>query len=212
MKARYRRKEKMNGYCGACIDMPLDKEYHDNEWGIPVHDDKKQFEFLCLEALQCGLSWELMLKKRKTFEECFSSFDYEKVANYTEKDIQRILNTPNMIKSKGKIEAVINNAICFLEVRKIYGTFSAYIWFFTKGKTILYKGHEKGRFPASNVLSEKISKNLRAKGFRYVGPVVIYSHLQATGIINDHVFDCPIYKNILENYPTVIKRGYKEKF
>ena len=187
------------------------KTYHDTEWGIPVHDDRKQFEFLMMEAMQCGLSWELMIKKREIFRSCFDAFDFDKIAEYTDADIDRIMNTEGMIRSRRKIEAIINNAGCFQQIRSEYGTFDNWLWRFSGGKTILYMGHEKGKIPVSNSLSDEIAGELKKRGFKYLGTVTVYSHLQACGMINDHGEDCPCYKYIIENYPTVRKRRCGEK-
>ena len=188
------------------------KIYHDTEWGIPVHDDIKMFEHLSLECMQCGLSWDLMLKKREIFRECFDGFDFDKIAAYDEEDVQRILNTEGMIKSPRKVNAIISNAVCYQKIRDEYGSFCEYIWGYSDGKTILYNGHDTGKVPVSNGLSEKISKDLKKRGFKYVGPITIYSHLQACGIINDHDADCPCYRQINETHPTVSKRRYKEVY
>lgn len=186
-------------------------KYHDEEWGIPVYDDRKQFEFLTLESLQCGLSWYTILKKRKILQACFDNFDFDKVANYNKNDITRIMTTPNMIRSERKIQAVIENARCFQQIRKQYGSFSAYLWKYSEGKTILYKGHEKGRIPASNGLSKIIADDLKKRGFKYIGDVTIYAHLQACGIINDHGSDCECYKKIIRAYPVIKKEPFDEK-
>lgn len=202
------------GYCGWANTDPLDKVYHDTEWGIPVHDDRHMFEHLILECMQCGLSWALMLKKREIFRKCFDNFDYDRIADYNEADVERILNTEGMIRSPRKVNAIINNARCYQKVREEFGTFCDYIWSYSDGKTILYQGHDAGRIPVSNGLSARISKDLKKRGFKYVGPVTIYSHLQACGIINDHDKDCPCRKKILDGYPTVVRRrdGEYEKF
>ena len=202
------------GYCGWANTDPLDKVYHDTEWGIPVHDDRHMFEHLTLECMQCGLSWALMLKKREIFRKCFDNFDYDRIADYNEADVERILNTEGMIRSPRKVNAIINNARCYQKVREEFGTFCDYIWSYSDGKTILYQGHDAGRIPVSNGLSARISKDLKKRGFKYVGPVTIYSHLQACGIINDHDKDCPCRKKILDGYPTVVRRrdGEYEKF
>ena len=188
------------------------ESFNDNEWGMPVHDDRKMFEHLMLECMQCGLSWDLMLKKRETLRTCFNDFDYERIADYDESDIRRILETKDMIRSPRKIAAVINNAKCFLKIREECGSFCDYIWAFSDGKTILYNGHNKpeGKIPVSNGLSKRISKDLKKRGFKYVGEVTMYSHLQACGIINDHDENCPCYgRNNLLN-ETVVKRRDKE--
>ena len=182
--------------------------------GIPVHDDKKMFEHLMLECMQCGLSWNLMLKKREVFRSCFDGFDYDKIAEYTDADIERILNTEDMIKSTWKIAAVINNAQCFRNVREEFGSFCDYLWSYSGNKTILYNGHSKlgCKIPVSNGLSKIISKDLKKRGFKYVGEETIYSHLQACGIINDHDETCPCFKRINEANPTVKKRKDMEVY
>ena len=200
------------GYCGWADTDPLDKVYHDTEWGIPVHDDRHMFEHLTLECMQCGLSWALMLKKREIFRKCFDNFDYDRIADYNEADVERILNTEGMIRSPRKVNAIINNARCYQKVREEFGTFCDYIWSYSDGKTILYQGHDAGRIPVSNGLSARISKDLKKRGFKYVGPVTLYSHLQACGIINDHDEDCPCRKKILDGYPTVVRRRDEEVY
>ena len=185
--------------------------YHDTEWGMPLHDDRKQFEFLMLEVMQCGLNWNMIINKREVFRQCFDNFDYNKIVSYTEEDIERIINTAGMIRSRRKIEAVINNARCFTKIREEFGTFSDYLWSYSDGKTILYEGHSEGFIPASNGLSDEISKDLKKRGFKYLGTITIYSHLQACGIINDHGKDCPCHQKIVNNYPTVRKKCYLEK-
>lgn len=200
------------GYCGWADTDPLDKVYHDTEWGIPVHDDRHMFEHLILECMQCGLSWALMLKKREIFRKCFDNFDYDRIADYNEADVERILNTEGMIRSPRKVNAIINNARCYQKVREEFGTFCDYIWSYSDGKTILYQGHDAGRIPVSNGLSVRISKDLKKRGFKYVGPVTIYSHLQACGIINDHDKDCLCRKKILDRYPTVVRGRDKEVY
>lgn len=187
------------------------RTYHDTEWGVPAHDDRLMFEHLMMEAMQCGLSWSLMLKKREIFRACFDGFDYDKIAAYTETDVERIMNTEGMIRSRRKIEAVINNAKCFQKIRQEHGNFCDWLWAHSGGKTILYMGHEKGRIPVSNGLSDEIARELRDCGFKYLGTVTVYSHLQACGIINDHGKDCPCYHAINEHNPTVRKRRYLEK-
>ena len=189
---------------------PLDRAYHDAEWGIPLHDDRRQFEYVSLEVMQCGLSWSLMLKRRAVFRRCFDRFDFKRIAKYTEKDVERILATKDMIRSRPKVLAIINNARAFLRVREEFGTFSRYIWGFCGGKTIHYAGHAKGRIPAANGLSTDLSADLRRRGFKFLGPVVVYSHLQACGIVNDHGDDCPRYHEILRDYPIVRRRRDRE--
>ena len=201
-------------YCAWADANERNKIYHDGEWGVPVHDDRKMFEHLMLECMQCGLSWDLMLKKREIFRSCFNGFDYDKIAEYGEDDIQRILNTEDMIRSPRKIAAVINNARCFQKIREEFGSFCDYIWAYSDHKTILYNGHNKagGKIPVSNGLSKRISRDLKKRGFKYVGEVTIYSHLQACGIINDHDEECPCYEKINSVNPTVSKRRDKEVY
>ena len=193
------------GYCAWAGTNALNQAYHDTEWGIPVHDDRHMFEHLTLECLQCGLSWDLMLKKREIFRQCFDHFDYDKIADYDERDVRRILDTEGMIRSPRKINAIINNARRWQEVRMEFGTFCDYIWAFSGGKTILYEGHAAGEIPVSNGLSDRISRDMKKRGFRYVGAITIYSHLQACGIINDHDAGCFCYQRINSLYPTAVR-------
>ena len=197
-------------YCNWDTTSELNIRYHDTEWGIPVHDDRQMFEHLSMECLQCGLSWDLMLKKREIFRQCFDNFEYDRIAGYGEADVERILHTEGMIRSQQKVKAVIHNARCYQKVREEFGSFCDYIWAYSKGKTILYQGHEDGRIPVSNGLSDRISKDLKKRGFKYVGAITIYSHLQACGIINDHGRDCPCYQTINAMHPTVNKRRDQE--
>lgn len=196
--------------CAWCLCNEKMIKYHDEEWGVPLHDDQKQFEFLMMEAMQCGLNWNMMIQKREIFRACFDNFDYRKVAAYTQDDIRRILETEGMIKSPGKVAAIIHNAKCFLEVQKEFGTFSSYLWGFSKGKIIMYMGHQKGGIPARNGLSDIISKDLKKRGFKYLGSVTVYSHLQACGIINDHMEECFRYQKVMGEHPVVRKRRDKE--
>ena len=184
--------------CPWCLINDLETKYHDEEWGVPVHDDQKQFEFLMLEVMQCGLSWDIVLKKREIFRACFDNFDYDKVAGYDQKDIERIMNTPGMIRSQRKIEAIIGNARCFQKIREEFDSFSDYLWGWTDGKILLYKGHELGNIPAKNDLSDKISKDLKKRGMKYLGSITVYSHLQASGIINDHIKECECFQRLIK--------------
>lgn len=196
--------------CEWCMCNDLMIKYHDEEWGTPLHDDRKQFEFLMMEVMQCGLSWNMMIQKREIFRSCFDDFDYNKIVSYEEADIQRILKTEGMIRSRRKVEAVIHNAVCFLKLREEFGSFSEYLWNYSKGRCILYTGHQKGNIPARNGLSDTISKDLKKRGFKYLGPVTVYSHLQACGIINDHSESCFRYSELVDKYPVVRKRKDQE--
>lgn len=190
---------------------PLYQAYHDYEWGRPIHDDQRQFEHLCLESLQCGLSWLTILNKRDIIRQCFDYFDIDAVAQYTETDIERIMSTDGMLKSRKKIEAIINNAQAFQRIQDEFGSFCEYIWAFTNYKTLIYEGHSEGRVPAKNELSTRISKDLKKRGFKFVGPVTIYSHLQASGLINDHGKDCPCFNEINEANPVVYMTIVRER-
>ncbi|MCM1054085.1 MAG: DNA-3-methyladenine glycosylase I [Bacteroides sp.] len=186
--------------CGWCRDGGINEKYHDTEWGIPIHNDRKQFEFLMLEAMQCGLSWTLMLKKREIFHRCFDGFDYEKIAEYGEKKIQGIMEYPGMIRSERKIRAVISNAAAFIKIREEFGSFDDFLWSYSNNKTLIYKSHQK-QWAASNELSDRIAKELKRRGFKFLGSVTVYAHLQACGIINDHEESCFMYRKIADNYP-----------
>lgn len=198
-------------YCNWGNTSAINQKYHNEEWGIPLHDDKKQFEYLMMEVMQCGLSWNIIINKREIFRACFDGFDFDKISTYTEKDVARIMAVEGMIKSPRKIAAIIHNAACFQKIREEFGRFDDYLWGFSKGKTILYDKHGDGYIPVSNGLSDLISKDLKKRGFKFLGTITIYSHLQACGIINDHGCDCPRYKYIIAHYPCVTKRRDKEK-
>ena len=196
--------------CPWCPENEKMIRYHDEEWGVPVHDDRKQFEFLIVEVMQCGLNWNMMIQKREVFRTCFDDFDFDKVAAYDEVDIERILGTEGMIRSRRKVEAVIHNAQCFQKIQTEFGSFCEYIWSFTKGKTYLYMGHQKGGIPASNGLSNRVSADLKKRGLKYMGPVTVYSHLQACGIINDHWKGCFRYQKLIACTDVVQKRRERE--
>ena len=189
--------------CAWCLDGGMMQEYHDVEWGEPIHDDRKQFEHLMMEAFQCGLSWKLMMQKREIFRACLDGFDYEKIANYNEEDVQRILNTPGMLKNAGKVRAAITNARAYMQIIREYGSFDAFIWGYTGGKTLVYPAHQTAPVP-SNALSDALAKEMKRRGFKYLGTVTLYSHMQASGMINDHEADCFRYKEILANHPCTI--------
>lgn len=174
---------------GKALQKDFYRCYHDEEWGVPVHDDAKHFEFLVLESMSCGLSWELILKKREIIRQCFAGFNVDAVAHFTERDVERIINTKGMIRSVRKVQAMINNARAFLHIQQDFGSFDTYIWSFTQGKTIVYRSH--AHQPVThNELSDRVAKDLKQHGFQFVGTTIIYSHLQAIGIINDHSRHC----------------------
>ena len=171
-------------------------DYHDREWGVPVYDDQKQFEFLVLESAQAGLSWITILKKRENYRKAYNNFNPEKVAGYKETKKAKLLADAGIIRNRLKIEASITNAQKFLDIQKEMGSFSNYIWDFVKGKPVTGKWKSLDEIPARTELSDKISLDLKKRGFKFLGSVIIYSHLQATGIVNDHLTSCFRYKEI----------------
>jgi DNA-3-methyladenine glycosylase I len=176
--------------CAWCEKDDLYRNYHDNEWGKPVYDDQVLFEFLILETFQAGLSWYTILKKRENFRKAFASFDYKKVALFTEKKIQELLLDAGIIRNQLKIRAAVANAIAFMKVQEEFGTFSKYIWNFTDGKPIDNNPKTLKDISSSTPLSDAISKDLKKHGFKFVGTTVVYAHMQATGMVNDHLENC----------------------
>ena len=169
---------------------PLYIEYHDQEWGVPVKDDKTLFEFLILETFQAGLSWVTVLKKRENFREAFDHFDYKKIAKYDECKFQELIENKGIIRNKLKIKAAISNAQAFMDIQKEFGSFSTYIWSFTNDRIIQNNFVNSKQVPATTELSDTISKDLKKRNFKFVGSTVIYAHMQATGMVNDHTKDC----------------------
>ncbi|RKF04354.1 DNA-3-methyladenine glycosylase I [Tenacibaculum lutimaris] len=186
----------MKQRCFWVSDDPLYIEYHDNEWGVPVYDDDKLFEFLILETFQAGLSWITILKKRENFRKAFDNFDYKKIAKYSEGKYEELLQDAGIIRNKLKIKATITNAQLFMKVQEEFGSFSKYIWDFTNGKPIINKFEKREEVPATTELSDAISKDLKKRGFKFVGSTVIYAHMQATGMVNDHTTDCFRYHEV----------------
>jgi DNA-3-methyladenine glycosylase I len=176
--------------CAWCEKDDLYRDYHDYEWGKPVYDDDKLFEFLILETFQAGLSWYTILKKRENFRSAFDHFDYKKVAKYNEEKVQELLLDAGIIRNQLKIRATISNAIAFMKVQEECGSFSKYIWNFVDGKPIENNRKSLKEVTASTPLSDVISKDLKKRGFKFVGSTVVYAHMQATGMVNDHVEDC----------------------
>ena len=165
-------------------------KYHDNEWGKPVYDDATIFEFLVLESFQAGLSWITILKKREHFRDAFDQFDYKKIAYYSEEKVDALMQNAGIVRNRLKILATINNAQRFLEVQKEFGTFSAYIWSFVGGKPLVNSFKSIKEVPATTEISDVLSKDLKKRGFKFLGSTVVYAHMQATGMVNDHIVDC----------------------
>nr|WP_315149460.1 DNA-3-methyladenine glycosylase I [uncultured Flavobacterium sp.] len=176
--------------CGWCLSSDLYKKYHDEEWGVPVYEDTKLFEFLLLETFQAGLSWITILNKRENFRTAFDSFDYKKIANYSEDKIQDLLQDPGIIRNKLKVYSAVSNAKAFMKIQDEFGSFSKYIWDFVDGKPIDNQRKSLKEVQATTQLSDTISKDLKKRGFKFVGSTVVYAHMQATGMVNDHVADC----------------------
>ena len=173
-----------------------DWRYHDQEWGVPLYGDRGQFEFLTLEAAQAGLSWNTILRKRAGYRACFADFAPEKVADFTEKDVERLLADASIVRNRKKIEAAINNARRFLEVAAEYGSFSNYFWRFSDGRPVRNAWSKMEQVPATTPLSDLITRDLKARGFRFLGSTVVYAHMQATGMVNDHLISCFRYAEV----------------
>jgi DNA-3-methyladenine glycosylase I len=171
-------------------------KYHDEEWGVPLHDDRGLFEFLILEGAQAGLSWDTILRKRENYRMAFDNFDPVKVARYTDKKVAKLLENEGIIRNRLKIASAVSNAKAFLKVQKEFGSFDKYIWAFVDGKPIVNKWKRVGQVPATSQVSDVISKDLKKRGFNFVGSTIIYAHMQATGMVNDHLTTCFRYKQI----------------
>jgi len=178
------------------VDNALMREYHDREWGVPVHDDRRHFEFLILEAAQAGLSWSIVLNKREGYRKAFSQFDPEKVARYTKAKIDKLVADPGIIRNRLKIEAAVKNARALLAVREEFGSFDKYAWQFVDGKPRQNGWKLPRQIPATTAESDAFSRDLKQRGFTFVGPTVIYAHMQAVGMVNDHLVDCFRYRPV----------------
>ncbi len=185
--------------CPWCGTDPLYQAYHDEEWGVPVRDDRIWFEFLLLEGAQAGLSWITILRKREAYREAFARFDPELVAGFGARDIERLMNNPGIVRNRLKIESAISNARAFLQLQAERGSFNAYSWDWVDGKPIINHFKRMDQVPAVTPLSEKISKDLKKRGFRFVGPTIIYAHMQATGMVNDHLVNCPRWEQVRQD-------------
>ena len=173
-------------------------KYHDEEWGLPVHDDRKHFEFLILEGAQAGLSWATVLKKREGYRKAFANFEYEKVAVYDDDKIEELLLNPEIIRNRLKVKSTITNAKCFIEVRKEFGSFDTYIWQFVGNKPIINTWVKMSEVPASTKESDALSEDLKKRGFKFVGTTIIYAHMQACGLVNDHTIGCFRHKEVID--------------
>lgn len=176
--------------CSWCEKDDLYRAYHDNEWGKPVYNDETIFEFLVLESFQAGLSWYTILKKRENFRRALDDFNYQQIAHYTDKKAEELMQDSGIIRNRLKILATINNAQRFMEVQKEFGTFSEYIWSFVNGKPIINHPKTLKDVPATSEISDALAKDLKKRGFKFLGSTVVYAHMQATGMVNDHLLDC----------------------
>ena len=182
--------------CGWCAGDPLYEAYHDTEWGVPVYDDATIFEFLILETFQAGLSWITILRKRENFREAFDNFDYKKIAAYDEEKLQELLNNPGIIRNKLKVNATVSNAQAFIKIQEEFGSFSKYIWSFVNHKPLQNSIKEYKQAPATTAISDALSKDLKKRGFKFTGSTVVYAHMQATGMVNDHELSCFRYEEV----------------
>jgi DNA-3-methyladenine glycosylase I len=187
-----------------CAWVPQDNQlyidYHDKEWGVPVHDDTTLFEFLILEGAQAGLSWSTILNKREGYKKAFANFDPKKVARFSPAKQDKLREFDGIVRNRLKIAATVTNAKAFLEVQKEFGSFDKFIWDFVGGKPIVNKWKSIKQVPATTPLAEKISKDLKSRGFKFIGPIIIYAYMQAVGLVNDHTTDCFRYQQILQTY------------
>jgi len=181
------------------FDDPLYLRYHDEEWGVPVHDDRKLYEFLVLEAFQAGLSWRTVLHKRDNFRKVFAGFDYRKVARFGARDVARLLKDPGIVRNRAKIEASVHNANRLLDVREEFGTFAKYMWSWVEGKPLVHQIRTIKDYKPYNDEAVAWAKDLKKRGFKFLGPTVVYAHMQAVGMVNDHTVDCFRYRQLLES-------------
>lgn len=175
---------------------PLMQAYHDNEWGVPVHDDHKHFEYLLLDSFQAGLSWAIILKKRENFRTAFDNFDFEKIAGYGPEKVEKLVQDAGIIRNRAKILATIGNARAFIEIRKEFGSFDKYIWSFVDHKPIINHYKNLSELPASTEVSDKMSKDLKKRGFKFAGSTICYAYMQGAGLVNDHIVTCFLHKEI----------------
>lgn len=183
--------------CTWCLSDDLMISYHDREWGKPLHNDKQLFEFLVLEGFQAGLNWRTVLHKRRHFRKVFDNFDYKKIAQYKSSKINQLLKDPGIIRNRLKVNGAVKNAQAFIKIQQEFGSFDKYIWQFVSGKPIINKFKTLKQVPASSKISDLISKDLKKRGFTFVGSTIVYAHMQATGMVNDHETDCFRYKQLI---------------
>ncbi|HDS03767.1 MAG TPA: DNA-3-methyladenine glycosylase I [Firmicutes bacterium] len=177
-------------------------DYHDNEWGVPSFDDQKQFEFLVLESAQAGLSWLTILRKREAYSRAYAAFDPGQVARFGEEELNSLLENPGIVRNRKKIQASLSNARAFLSIQKEWGSFSRYLWHFNDFQPLINRWPHAGEVPAKTPLSEEISRDMKKRGFGFMGPVIIYSHIQAVGLVNDHLISCFRFQELLRLYKT----------
>jgi DNA-3-methyladenine glycosylase I len=189
------------GRCPWALGSPEMTAYHDKEWGVPVHDDRVLFEFITLEGAQAGLSWETVLRKRERYQTVFAGFDLARVAKFTPARVERIMLDAGVIRHRGKIESAISNARAIRAIAVEFGSFDAYVWGFVGGKPLIGKPKSMAQVPASTPLAEALSKDLRKRGLRFVGPTIVYSFMQAVGLVNDHLISCNRYRELVSGRP-----------
>lgn len=182
--------------CPWCEGDELYVKYHDEEWGLPVHDDQRHFEFIVLEGAQAGLSWLTILKRREGYQRAFADFDAAAVARYDEQTVEQLLTDPGIIRNRRKVLSAVSNAKAFLRIQREFGSFDNYIWRFVDGSPVVNTWRSLDEIPAKTPLAETVSKDLKSRGFSFVGPTIIYAHLQATGLVNDHLVDCFRYAEL----------------
>lgn len=186
----------MQNRCSWVTDSKLYQDYHDFEWGIPVYDDKNLFEFLILETFQAGVSWITILNKRENFRKAFDDFNYHKIANYKEIKFNELMQNPGIIRNKLKIKSAITNAQLFIEIQQEFGSFSKFIWSYVNGKPIINQFQNKDEVPATSGISDRISRDLKKRGFKFTGSTIMYAYMQAVGVVDDHTADCFKYKTL----------------
>lgn len=183
--------------CSWSTHKQIDQDYHDAEWGVPVHDDRLLFEFICLEGAQAGLSWTTILAKRENYKKAFYDFDAKKIIRYVPSKIDKLLQDPGIVRNKLKVNSVVTNAHAFLAIQKEFGSFDAYIWSFVNGKPIINKWKKMADVPVSTDISDALSKDLKKRGFKFIGTTICYAFMQAVGMVNDHTIDCYRYKDLV---------------